>query len=79
MPGVLTFEAAATVPTVFITADTAFRHAVSLTPEQPVLIHAAAGECTWGNPTVLQCAGKYISTCSVFLRLGLCLVCTAFC
>lgn len=45
MPINLTFESAATVPTVFITADTAFRHAVSLTAHGSVLIHAAAGEC----------------------------------
>lgn len=54
MPEVLTFETAASVPTVFITADTAFRHAVSLTSEHTVLIHAAAGECNWGNLKKLQ-------------------------
>ena len=44
MPANLTFQAAATVPTVFITADTAFRHAVRLTRQDRVLIHAAAGQ-----------------------------------
>ena len=44
MPSNVSMEAAATVPTVFITADTAFRHAISLTAEHRVLIHATAGE-----------------------------------
>lgn len=43
MPANLSFEAAATAPTVFITADTAFQHAVKLTGQHRVLIHAAAG------------------------------------
>ena len=40
----VSFEAGATMPTVFITADVAFRHAVRVQPKQRVLVHAAAGE-----------------------------------
>ena len=43
LPPNVTFEAAATLPTVFITADTAFQHATSLQPGDRVLVHAAAG------------------------------------
>lgn len=43
MPPNVTFEAAATVPTVFITADAAFCHAMTLRPSDRVLVHAAAG------------------------------------
>ena len=43
MPSNLTFEGAATAPTVFITVDTAFRHAAAVRPGERVLVHAAAG------------------------------------
>lgn len=44
MPPNVTFQAAATVPTVFITADAAFCHAVTLQTSDRVLVHAAAGK-----------------------------------
>jgi phthiocerol/phenolphthiocerol synthesis type-I polyketide synthase C len=44
LPPNVTFEAAATLPTVFITADTAFQHATTLQPGVRVLVHAAAGQ-----------------------------------
>ena len=44
MPDNVTFEAAATVPTVFITADAAFCHATTLHAPDRVLVHAAAGK-----------------------------------
>ena len=44
MPSNVSFEEAATMPTVFITADIAFRHAISLQQKKKVLVHAAAGQ-----------------------------------
>ena len=44
MPLNMTFEEAATVPTVFITAHSAFQHAINLQPSDRVLVHAAAGQ-----------------------------------
>jgi len=43
MPPNLSFEAAATCPTVFITVDAAFRQAAGCLPGERVLVHAAAG------------------------------------
>lgn len=43
MPSGLSFEAAATTPTVFITVDAAFCHAAVCCPGETVLVHAAAG------------------------------------
>ena len=43
MPPVVTFEQAATMPTVFMTADMAFNHAMDMTPGTHALIHATAG------------------------------------
>ena len=43
MPAQLPYAQAATIPTVYITADTAFRHATALQPGDRVLVHAAAG------------------------------------
>ena len=43
MPPTLSFEAAATCPTVFITVDAAFRQAAGCHPGERVLVHAAAG------------------------------------
>ena len=51
MPANMTFEAAATLPTVFITADSAFKHATALQPGDRVLVHAAAGE---SSPAMVQ-------------------------
>ena len=43
LPSNLTYEAAATTPTVFITVDSAFRQAAACQPGECVLVHAAAG------------------------------------
>jgi acyl transferase domain-containing protein/NADPH:quinone reductase-like Zn-dependent oxidoreductase/acyl carrier protein len=43
MPATLSFESAATTPTVFITVDAAFRQAAAVQPGERVLVHAAAG------------------------------------
>ena len=43
MPATLSFEEAATTPTVFITVDSALHHAAALQPGERVLVHAAAG------------------------------------
>ena len=43
MPPNLSFEEAATTPTVFITVDEAFRQAAAVAPGDRVLVHAAAG------------------------------------
>ena len=43
MPPNLSFESAATCPTVFITVDTAFRQAAGCRPGERVLVHGAAG------------------------------------
>ncbi len=43
MPPHVTFEQAATMPTVFMTADMAFSQAMSVAPGTHTLIHATAG------------------------------------
>ena len=43
MPASLSFEQAATTPTVFLTVDTAFNAAAACKPGDKVLVHAAAG------------------------------------
>jgi len=43
MPSSLSFEAAATMPTVFVTVDAALTRAANIQPGQHVLVHAAAG------------------------------------
>lgn len=43
MPPHVTFQQAATMPTVFMTADMAFSHAMSVPPGTHTLIHATAG------------------------------------
>jgi len=43
MPTNLSFEEAASTPTVFITVDSAFRQAAAVQPGERVLVHAAAG------------------------------------
>lgn len=44
VPPHLTLEQAATVPTVFLTADVCLRQLCALKPGQRVLVHAATGE-----------------------------------
>lgn len=44
MPPAVTFEQAATMPTVFMTADMAFNHAMHVVPGIHALLHAAAGK-----------------------------------
>ena len=44
MPPTITFEQAATMPTVFMTADMAFNHAMDVAPGTHTLLHAAAGK-----------------------------------
>lgn len=43
MPPHVSFQQAATMPTVFMTADMAFHHAMDVLPGTHALIHAAAG------------------------------------
>ena len=43
MPPHVTFEQASTMPTVFMTADMAFIHAMKVSQGESCLIHAAAG------------------------------------
>lgn len=43
MPSVLSFNEAATVPTVFITVEMALEKAAGLKPSDRVVVHAAAG------------------------------------
>lgn len=43
MPLTITFEQASTMPTVFMTADLAFNHAMHVAPGTHALVHAAAG------------------------------------
>lgn len=43
MPANMSFEEAATTPTVFTTAHLAFRMAACITPKDKILVHAAAG------------------------------------
>ena len=57
MPGGLTFEAAATMPTVFVTVDAALNHAASLHPRDRVLVQAAAGGVGLAAVQAIQAAG----------------------
>ena len=43
LPLFVTFEQAATMPTVFMTADMAFNHAMDVMPGTHALVHATAG------------------------------------
>ena len=43
MPLTVTFDQASTMPTVFMTADLAFNHAMHAAPGTHALVHAAAG------------------------------------
>ena len=57
VPPGLSAEAAATVPTVFLTADACLNEAVVLAPGQRVLIHAAAGGLGLAALQVVAAAG----------------------
>ncbi len=65
MPASLSFEQAATTPTVFLTVDTAFNAAAACRPGDKVLIHAAAGGV--GLAALQQAA---LLRCSVFATAG---------
>ncbi len=65
MPASLSFEQAATTPTVFLTVDTAFNAAAACRPGDKVLIHAAAGGV--GLAALQQAA---LLHCSVFATAG---------
>ena len=74
LPPNVTFEAAATLPTVFITADTAFQHATTLQPGDRVLVHAAAGQVLSTN-CCLKCMMCFLEPqqghlllCLIFMR-----------
>jgi NADPH:quinone reductase-like Zn-dependent oxidoreductase len=57
MPASVTFEEAATMPTVFITVDTALNRLAAVTSSDRVLVHAAAGGVGLAAIQVLQAAG----------------------
>jgi NADPH:quinone reductase-like Zn-dependent oxidoreductase len=57
MPAALTFEQAATMPTVFITVDTALLQLAAITPSDRVLVHAAAGGVGLAALQIIQAAG----------------------
>ena len=57
MPANLTFEAAATMPTVFITVDTALNQLAAAGPTDRVLVHAAAGGVGLAAMQVIAAAG----------------------
>ena len=65
IPASLSFEQAATTPTVFLTVDTAFNAAAACRPGDKVLIHAAAGGV--GLAALQQAA---LLHCSVFATAG---------
>ena len=65
MPASLSFEQAATTPTVFLTVDTAFNAAAACRPGDKVLIHAAAGGV--GLAALQQAA---LLRCSVYATAG---------
>ena len=80
MPDNLTFEDAATTPTVFITVDAALRQAAALLPGEAVLVHAAAGGvglaaiqvATLMGGTVIATAGSPFKRGVVRARGALC-------
>ena len=57
LPANLSFEAAATMPTVFVTVDAALRHAAATQAGDRVLVHAAAGGVGLAAVQVIQAAG----------------------
>ena len=81
MPANVTFEAAATLPTVFITADAAFCRATSLHASDRVLVHAAAGKmiltlqhraCEWYCPGSVKTV-KYLICFSAHVEVCVCM------
>jgi len=57
MPANLGFEAAATMPTVFVTVDAALHRSAAVQPGNRVLVHAAAGGVGLAAVQVIQAAG----------------------
>jgi NADPH:quinone reductase-like Zn-dependent oxidoreductase len=57
MPANLTFEAAATMPTVLITVDTALNQLAAAGPADRVLVHAAAGGVGLAAMQIIAAAG----------------------
>lgn len=57
LPASLIFEEAATMPTVFITVDTAVNQLAAATPADRVLVHAAAGGVGLAAMQVIHAAG----------------------
>ena len=60
MPASITFEEAASIPTVFITVDTALRKLASIRPGQRVMVHAAAGGVGLAALQVVEAAGAQV-------------------
>ncbi len=60
MPGCLTFEEAATMPTVFITAHQVFGAAAALRPGERVLLHGAAGGVGLASLQVVSALGGQV-------------------
>ena len=60
MPSTLSFEEAATTPTVFITVDVAFRHAAACGSSDRVLVHAATGGVGLAATQVAQALGATV-------------------
>ena len=57
LPAALSFEAAASMPTVFVTADAAINQQAAAQPGERVLLHAAAGGVGLAAVQVIQAAG----------------------
>jgi NADPH:quinone reductase-like Zn-dependent oxidoreductase/acyl carrier protein len=57
MPSTLSFEAAASAPTVFVTVDAALHQAASMQPGEVILVHAAAGGVGLAALQVIGAAG----------------------
>jgi NADPH:quinone reductase-like Zn-dependent oxidoreductase/acyl carrier protein len=56
----LSFEKAATMPTVFVTVDAALHHAANMQPGERVLVHAAAGGVGLAAVQVIHAAGANV-------------------
>ena len=57
LPGSLPVEAAASMPTVFVTVDAALHRSAAMQPGERVLVHAAAGGVGLAAVQVIQAAG----------------------
>ena len=57
LPASLELEAAATMPTVFVTVDAALHRSAAMQPGEHVLVHAAAGGVGLAAVQVIQAAG----------------------